>query len=535
MNLIRRNMLRPWRAFLLPALLALPAAADPGPSLVKAQAAVVASFLTHQPGQSYADASVDLPSAPASFQAVLSGIRDVQEGCALPCTSDADIAAYGARIDSLAGELGLSADVAALHRNYMPGGVPRKKTPGQPDPSAVSRMLHRKALAPKASDGISARAQAMATSLAGNKDFQTDGAVSASDPTGRAPAAAGGARPQAASRRVVPSPAPPAPQPERKGWLSRLKNWALTAGRNEVIWHTLSPLRGGAEGTLTLLHMTGLSGLVESAIYAAMLPVEVALGRTAAHYVDPVSKERMAVDGLVQDGTIQSGDLTRIYEGWAGRRSLEASQGWKHEPDQPAAADAQNQKVVSLEAVKAASIDQNFQEYLFHLQQYNTQAVHEEAVMEKAGTGYEFKVLENAAKAHELPTKDSAAKSQEYEAHIYNGKSAPMAMLALEAFGSVAMNLIPGVSEFCMLRSEVQLLRDPTLTRDEKVLQTMKNTACTVSMISAIAMPNVYIGIGSWVAQQVIYVGRALWYGHQQKQCDQGQCDGAPELAPANA
>ncbi|MDD5627787.1 MAG: hypothetical protein PHU21_01890 [Elusimicrobia bacterium] len=83
-----------------------PAAAGPDEPLARAQA----SFRNHLPGQPYA----------AQAQA-----RLVQEGCAAPCSSAAEVRAYLGSVAAAARSLGLSAELAALREHYAPGGRPR--------------------------------------------------------------------------------------------------------------------------------------------------------------------------------------------------------------------------------------------------------------------------------------------------------------------------------------------------------------------------------------------------------------------------
>jgi hypothetical protein len=96
---------------ILAALLALTAAAaaqTPDPALLRAQQ----SFRSHQPGQSYSDRA---------------DVRAIQEGCALPCASPAEVTAYLDGVAAAARSLGLSAELPALRQRYAPSGIPRKK------------------------------------------------------------------------------------------------------------------------------------------------------------------------------------------------------------------------------------------------------------------------------------------------------------------------------------------------------------------------------------------------------------------------
>ena len=316
-----------------------------------------------------------------------------------------------------------------------------------------------------------------------------------------------------------------------------LKNWALREAKLELFLRPQSPLRGLSESALTGIKWLGISGVAGGGIYAALAPVQVGLARVASHYVDPASKQFMALHGLVQNGGIPQADLTRLYEGWSGRRNFEAAWGMKHVPDQAAPGQEKDARmVVNLEAVKAATGDENFQRYILSQPQYQEKVAQEMTALQNAGAGHEFNVLTKASIAHEIPTKDASANSLKYQVHLYNGKLRPLAVLAVETLGGVAMNLIPGVNAVTLARTEVKVLRDPTLTRTEKSFQTIRNLAASATLICAFVMPNPIVGVASWIAQQTTDLVRNLWNAHEQKKCARESCDGEPAVpAPANA
>jgi len=329
----------------------------------------------------------------------------------------------------------------------------------------------------------------------------------------------------------------PAAAPSAHGLFGHLKNWAVREAKSELFMRPQSPLRGLSEGALTGIKWLGVSGVAGGGIYAALAPLQVGLARIASHYVDPASKQFMALHGLVQNGGIPQADLTKLYEGWSGRRNFEAAWGMKHEPDQAAPGQRKDASlVVNLEAVKAATGDENFQRYILGQPQYQEKVAQEMTALENGGAAAELNVLTKASIAHEIPTKDAGAKSQEYQVHLYNGKVPPLAVLAVETLGGVAMNLIPGVSEVTLARTEVKELRDPTLTRTEKTFQTVRNLAASAALVCSFVIPNPIIGVASWAAEQATDLVRNLWNAHEQKKCATESCDGEPAApAPANA
>ncbi|MFI5345044.1 MAG: hypothetical protein ACHQ51_01600 [Elusimicrobiota bacterium] len=114
-----------------------PAADAPDPyaqALAKARQA----YLTHAQRQPTLDTVVKLPAKPAPEQAqkdaevrnAIDAAKEVQLGCDLPCSNPADIQLYRAKVELVAGKLGLKgADVAAARENYLPKEQPRLRDP----------------------------------------------------------------------------------------------------------------------------------------------------------------------------------------------------------------------------------------------------------------------------------------------------------------------------------------------------------------------------------------------------------------------
>lgn len=387
--------------------------------------------------------------------------------------------------------------------NSSPGVISRKK--------AVSRMSHR-AITPKMSAAVQDRAQAMAEGLTG---FQTlpDGPrlVTAEQFQQRH------AMPQAQTailRRLTPAVAPPPPAPSRPlGWYTRLKNWTVKQAMEQAVMHTENFARQSAYAGLTAMTAFGLPGAATAGLYAALFPAEVGVLHHAARHMDPLTQQRIALDSLIQKGAVQPADLEKSYEGWDGRRRFETTHGLKQEPADASA----DPKVVAAEAVKAAAGDAGFQSYLISLPQYQRQVQDQAAALQKAGVKDEWDVLRRYSAAQEIPTKDAGAKSSEYEPKLYNGRIAPLALETGHAMAALATNFIPGVSEYRMAESELQILRDPTLTRDEKAFQTARNIADTVAMVTTLALPSLPISIAASAVAGAADLLRQAWH-HRQEQ-----------------
>ena len=123
-------------------LLAWPAppagsAALPGDPLDLALTRAQNQFLSHQPGQPYLLDEIDLPpysgdakkdARRGEFMDVLFKATMVQEGCALPCASDSDVARYIEKTRVAAALLKIPAgEIPGAVENYAPKLVPRKR------------------------------------------------------------------------------------------------------------------------------------------------------------------------------------------------------------------------------------------------------------------------------------------------------------------------------------------------------------------------------------------------------------------------
>lgn len=143
----------------------------------------IQSFLTHQPGQSFLDQAVPLGAQPSDPQLLprwevlrvtLVGARDAQEGCALPCTSPAEVALYATKLQVVGTSLAMSqAQLQAAVANYIPQGVPRKKRAGSAgsaearaiEAQAVTQLLSNPRLPPSLRESLNVKALALADAL----------------------------------------------------------------------------------------------------------------------------------------------------------------------------------------------------------------------------------------------------------------------------------------------------------------------------------------------------------------------------------
>lgn len=224
---------------LLCAVLSVPASAEtPFQRQLRAgYDAARASLFSHRPGAPTMDQGAVLPQAgdDASLAAreqlkvLLEQGRDVQEGCARPCVSDADIAVYSGKVDILGQRLGAGAgDLPRLRALYLPEGRPRVK-PGagaaNPSADALTAEVTARLLQSQVPPGVRADLQRKALALAdalGRTQLLTadaDGVVTFADGTRRRLSSAQlqelNALPQAQSRYlrtlastvVVPTPA----------------------------------------------------------------------------------------------------------------------------------------------------------------------------------------------------------------------------------------------------------------------------------------------------------------------------------------
>ncbi len=402
--------------------------------------------------------------------------------------------------------------VAAFPTHQPAGGIPRKK--------AAARMS-RRALTPKMSAAVQGRAQAMAEGLAGFKTLPDGPRLMAAEQFQQRHA-----MPQAQTtmlRRLAPATAPPPPAPSRPlAWYAQLKNWTA----QQATMHTENFARQSAYAGLTAVTAISLPGAAVAGLYAALFPAEVGFLHHAARHEDPLTQQRIALDSLIQKGAVQPADLEKSYQGWDGRRHFETTHGLKQEPTDVSA----DLKIVAAEAVKAAAGDAGFQNYLISLPQYQRQVQDQAAALQKAGVKDEWDVLRRYSAAQEIPTKDAGTKSSEYEPKLYNGRIAPLALETGHAMAALATNFIPGVSEYRMAESELQILRDPTLTKDEKAFQTARNIADTIAMVTTLALPSLPISIAASAVAGAVDLLRLGWYRHEQKSALENG-NGAPSAA----
>jgi len=271
-----------------------------------------------------------------------------------------------------------------------------------------------------------------------------------------------------------------------------------------------------------------LPPVVQAALYTALLPAQVMLLKNAHNFVDPVTKERGALNSLIQKGAIQESDLRNLYDGWSGRRHFESAHGLKQEPESKNVPKEQQEKVakvVTAEALKAATLDEGFQRLIIRQPQYQEEVIKEAVELEHAGLRKELNVLGKSSLAHVIPSRNSALKGIEYDPRLYNAKTGPIALQAVKSLASTALNLIPGVGYVRLANAELHTLRDPTLTRTEKVFSTVKNIGDFVGGTMALVMP-----LASIPAFAVRYIAEAVrnhLYGQQEKR-DQEKRAGEP-------
>lgn len=193
-------------------ILAFSASAQPvAPNATQFEAALTAAqtsartlFLSHAPGSPYLDTAVRLPEAVndettakrENLKVLLEQGRDIQEGCALPCTNPAEIQVYAGKLDLIGQRLGVSAaDLPKIRAHYIPEGRPRLKRSGLGggigrNPSAdaldaevTARLLQTQQLAPQVRAELQRKALAMADALGRTPTLSADsnGVVTFSD------------------------------------------------------------------------------------------------------------------------------------------------------------------------------------------------------------------------------------------------------------------------------------------------------------------------------------------------------------------
>ncbi|MFA6316809.1 MAG: hypothetical protein WC943_05265 [Elusimicrobiota bacterium] len=139
--------------------------------------ALAASFQNHQQGQPFLDQAQaqarDMvcrsgAEACAGFDSTMLKSRDVQEGCAEPCS----VELYRAKIGIVCGELGLEGRCDKAEANYIKAGVPRKKPTAAADPAlakfeaeAVMALLADPSIDPKLRTELNDRALTLAEAL----------------------------------------------------------------------------------------------------------------------------------------------------------------------------------------------------------------------------------------------------------------------------------------------------------------------------------------------------------------------------------
>lgn len=163
------------------------AAAAPAPAgapvpLEQALPRLHQSFLAHVPGQPTLDAAVKLaPPADSAkaqnFEVVKTAIeaaKDIELGCAAPCTAAADVQVYSGKVELTSRRLGLKdPEVQAALKHYLPNGKPRLRggavtaTPGGQamEAEVIARMLADGRLSPQLRAGLNRKALAMAEAL----------------------------------------------------------------------------------------------------------------------------------------------------------------------------------------------------------------------------------------------------------------------------------------------------------------------------------------------------------------------------------
>lgn len=140
------------------------------------------SFSAHMPGQPTLDAAVKIsrPSDPAQAQnfevikAAIEAAKDIQLGCAAPCTAPADVQVYSGKVELTSRRLGMKdPEVQAALKHYLPNGKPRLRggavtaTPGGQamEAEVIARMLESGQLSPQLRAGLNRKALAMAEAL----------------------------------------------------------------------------------------------------------------------------------------------------------------------------------------------------------------------------------------------------------------------------------------------------------------------------------------------------------------------------------
>ena len=153
-------------------------------TMTRARSQAQTLYLSHEPGQKTLDQAMQLPSPPqndtkaaqayGSLKSSLTSACDVQEGCAQPCSSPADIAVYRQKVKLVATQLSLDvAMTAKAEQRYIPEGKPRlKKAGGILNPlaqsleaEAVAEILRKEHLSPQMRAALNQKALRLAAAL----------------------------------------------------------------------------------------------------------------------------------------------------------------------------------------------------------------------------------------------------------------------------------------------------------------------------------------------------------------------------------
>ncbi|MCX5797762.1 MAG: hypothetical protein NTY77_19910 [Elusimicrobia bacterium] len=173
-----------------------PGAADPKASpqaLARARTQAQTLYTTHEPGQKTLDQAVSVPAPAAgdaqaaqaygTLKASLASARDVQEGCALPCASPAEILVYREKARLVGSQLGLdAAGLAKVNQRYLPQGKPRLKKAGGAqsaaaqalEAEAVANLLAQQHLSPQMREAMNKRALDLADKLGRSQMIKAD-------------------------------------------------------------------------------------------------------------------------------------------------------------------------------------------------------------------------------------------------------------------------------------------------------------------------------------------------------------------------
>ncbi|MFI5345941.1 MAG: hypothetical protein ACHQ51_06160 [Elusimicrobiota bacterium] len=179
---------------------AQPSAPDFNSALRAARERSKQVFLTQEPGAPLLDAAVALPPAPQdpAFAAqreklakALADGREIQEGCARPCSSDIDVAVYLEKIRQASASLGMGeGDVQRAIEHYAPRRTPRLRAgtaaaaPTALDARTIQALMSRE-VSPRTRKAFEERATRMAAVLNETKGPETSGGAAIALGSGR--------------------------------------------------------------------------------------------------------------------------------------------------------------------------------------------------------------------------------------------------------------------------------------------------------------------------------------------------------------